>query len=181
MCHAENLYSGTNMQRYLRYSLLALCAALAVAATACGGGSDDSASQALSYTATPGNDNEYVAAYCKAQAQFQDAMGNALKDPAKLADASQFDKLYEQPFERYVKALEAAHPPSDLVNYHESLVRTLGGIVESMDKSKKIDALVNEASRIPQPPKAAAARLQAVAANNADCQRSQFSFTGGQG
>jgi len=167
------------MQRTLLASCLLLIVILPVAA--CGGGSSDTAGKALSYTATPGNDNEYVAAYCKAQAQFQDAMGNALKDPAKLADASQFDKLYEQPFERYVNALEAAHPPSDLVQYHESLVRTLGGIVESMQKSKKIDALVSEASRIPQPPKAAAARLQAVAANNADCQRSQFSFTGGQG
>lgn len=168
------------MKRSLLPSCLLLLLVVSIS-TACSGSGSDTASKALSYTATPGNDNEYVAAYCKAQAQFQDAMGSALKDPAKLADASQFDKLYEQPFERYVNALEAAHPPSDLVQYHESLVRTLGGIVESMQKSKKIDALVSEAAKIPQPPKAAAARLQAVAANNADCQRSQFSFTGGQG
>ncbi|MBN9493509.1 hypothetical protein J0H33_09210 [bacterium] len=169
------------MQRPLRAAMLSATFG-ALFAAACGGSSSGgTAAGALSYTATPGNDNEYVAAYCKAQAQFQDAMGNALKDPAKLADASQFDKLYAQPFERYVKALEAAHPPSDLVKYHEALVRTLGGIIESMDKSKKIDSLISEAAKIPQPPKAAAARLQAVAANNADCQRSQFSFTGGQG
>lgn len=148
--------------------------------SACGGG-DKTAENALSYSATPGNDNEYVAAYCKAQAQFQDAMGDALQDPSKLADASQFDKLYEQPFERYVQALESARPPSDLVKYHESLVRTLGGIVQSMKDSKKIDALVDQASKIPQPPKDAAHRLQSIAANNADCVKSGFSFTGGQG
>jgi hypothetical protein len=165
----------------LLLALFALCSALAACGGDSGGGDNDTAASALAYTATPGNDNEYVAAYCKAQAQFQDAMGTALKDPSKLADASQFDKLYEQPFERYVSALEAAHPPSDLVKYHESLVRTLGGIVQSMKDSKKIDALVNEAAKIPQPPKDAAHRLQAVAANNADCQRSGFSFTGGQG
>jgi hypothetical protein len=170
------------MKRPLLAALVLFALALPMVTTACGGGgSDDTAAGALSYTATAGNDNEYVAAYCKAQAQFQDAMGNALKDPARLADASQFDKLYEQPFERYVKALEAAQPPADLLKYHESLVRTLGGIVQSMNDSKKIDALVNEASKIPQPPKDAAHRLQAIAATNPDCQKSGFSFTGGQG
>jgi hypothetical protein len=170
------------MKRPLLAAIVPISILVAMLAAACGGGGDgDVAGGALSYTATPGNDNAYVAAYCKAQAQFQDAMGSALKDPSKLADASQFDRLYEQPFERYVRALEAARPPSDLVGYHESLVRTLGGIVESMKDSKKIDALIDEASKIPQPPKDAAHRLQAVAANNVDCQHSNFSFTGGQG
>lgn len=166
------------MQRPLLVALLFASGLAALLLSACGGSSD---SASAPYTATPGNDNEYVAAVCKAQAQLQDAMGAALKDPSKLGNTADFGKLYEQPFEKYIGALRDAHPPSDLVKYHESLVQTLGGIVESMKKSKQISTLVEQASKIPQPPADAAHRLQAVASSNADCQRSGFSFTGGQG
>lgn len=167
------------MRRFL--PAMALSAALAFTLVACSGGSKSPSADSASYTATAGDDNAYVAQVCSAQATLQDAMGNALKDPAKLANAADFDRIYTQPFEKYVAALENARPPSDLVAYHEALVHTLGGIVQNMSQTKQINSLVSQIAKIPQPPKAAASRLQSIAANNADCKRSGFSFTGGLG
>lgn len=122
-----------------------------------------------------GNDEDYVAAICKAGKEFQEELLAAFSDID--LDASEEDqiKAFAEPFEAFANAIEDANPPSDLREWHSNTVKEINKIVDQI-KDGDVDALESNEDPLADPPAGAAERLQAIAENNEDCIEADFTF-----
>jgi hypothetical protein len=123
-----------------------------------------------------GSDEAYVSTICKAAAKFGDDMSAATKDPSKLSDPTAVANAFTKPFEDYVNALKGAKPPSDVKDYNDKIIKALDDALASLKQTGDLSSLSSFGDNIPEPPKAAADRLENVAKGNADCQKAGFDF-----
>lgn len=133
---------------------------------ACGGGDGGGGT---------GNDEDYVAAICKAGKEFQDELFAAFSEVDPDASEEEALEAFVEPFENFANAIEDANPPSDLEDWHEDTVNAINDIVERI-KDGDLDALESEDDPIGDPPAGAAERLQAIADENEDCIEADFTF-----
>jgi hypothetical protein len=139
--------------------LLTVAAGLA----ACGG-SDSSSG---------GSDEAYVAAVCKASVKYIDAVAKVFGDVKEDASEADQAKAAAGPVEQFGKDLKAAKPPSDAKEYHNTVVKFYA---DATKRLKDGDGSVFDESP-GDPPAAVAARLDKLAADNKDCQESDFTFS----
>lgn len=157
--------------RSFRASTVLITASLAFAMmlAACGG-DDDGAS------GSSGTDEQYVATVCKAELKLKSAVAEVSKDPSKLKNSSDaFDALVA-PYEQFVNDLKTVKGPSDVLEYHSSLVKLLTDNLATAKKTKDVKAL--SAGTSPKASQAIQDRLNKAAASNADCKAAGTGFGG---
>jgi hypothetical protein len=134
----------------------AICAVLAVAATACGGSSNASAgsNSTASSSSSSATLDSYVAAVCGAAAQFEkDAAGSfvpgaggpsatpAAGTPAGGAPGGRrggIASTLAQPAATFVAAVSAANPPAELKAYNGQLVSQLNQVVSDIQNGTPV-------------------------------------------
>ena len=140
---------------------------------ACGGDDDDDSGGSSGGT---GSDEAYVSDICAAGAKFAKDIDAASKnisssDPAKIAES------FAKPFSDFAKAFDKAKPPKDLADWHSQAEKQLNDAAKAL-KDGNTDADIFGESALPDPPKAAADRLQKIAEKNDDCKDANFDFSG---
>lgn len=133
---------------------------------ACGGGGSGG-------TGT-GSDEKFVADICKAGAQFQDDLTKLFANLANIQSEEEAAKKIAEPLETFAKSFKAAKPPADLKQWHSDSSKSLDEAVAALKKGNTNAAIFQQDSPFPEPPKGAEERLSKIAANNADCQKSEL-------
>jgi len=72
------------------------------------------------------------------------------------------------------KSFKAAKPAADLKQWHSDSSKSLDEAVAALKKGNTNAAIFQQDSPFPEPPKGAEERLSKIAANNADCQKSEL-------
>ncbi len=162
-------WEGRELLEIRRLALLGIAPfALGASLLAACGGDDDGGGGS-------GNDEDYVAAICKAGADFQEDLFAAFGDIDPDASEEEQIQAFAEPFENFANAIDNANPPSDLSDWHNDTVDAINEIVDQI-KDGNIDALESEDDPIGEPPAGAAERLQAIADENEDCIEADFTF-----
>ncbi len=159
---------------YLGVATMALSASIFAA---CGGGGDDDDDDGGSApSGATGTDEKFVADICKAGAKFAKDLEKVFADISALSDEKKAAEALAKPFEELSNAFSKAKPPSDLKDWHKDASSKLKEAVAALKKGDTESDIFAADSPIPDPPKGSRDRLNKVAANNKDCQDTDFTF-----
>lgn len=126
---------------------------------ACGGDSGD------------GSDEDYAKSICESNEVLDEVLGAAIAAAFSGDDDEDATDEVVSAFEKWLDALDDANPPSDVADYHNTLI---DGIREGIDAIKDGDADLESAfegiAEPEEPPQAIQDRIGAAAANVPACE-----------
>jgi hypothetical protein len=154
-----------------RWLLISSLAVLALPlAIACGDDDDDGAG------GSAGSDEDYVAAVCAAQRRFQDTLADLEEELGSDAEEDVVAEAIVEPMEQLVEDMRDADPPADVAERHGQLVDIFEATVDDIRETGTLAAF-DTMEEPPPAPAEVTARLDAIAADNEDCQEIGFTFS----
>jgi hypothetical protein len=152
-----------------RWRLLSFAAIAALAlplAVACG--DDDNGGGS-------GSDEDYVAAICGAQREFQDTLAELEEELGTDAEEGVVAEAIIEPMETLIDRFNDADPPDDAAEYHGQVVDAFEEVLADVRETNTLAAFDTVD---PGPaPADVAERFDALAVDNEDCQEIGFSFS----